>query len=293
VPAWGLAEKAARLVVNAYLKGKSGPKIAAELNTTPTTVYAHLRKTGRSIRTLSDYNREEDCNHNFFDVIDRPEKAYWLGLLLADGCVSKSNEVILSLHVRDIDTVRAFKSALGSGSKVTIREQRDKRIRDSKRFKSTCAAVRIRSRRLCVALAKYGILPGKTRSPRMVSGIPPKFERDFWRGAVDGDGWVVFSTRPNGSHQFIVGFTGGMPVVKAFQRFCRKHCPTRAQIRPNHSVHRFVVTDWFAFDIANLLYWKASISLQRKFRRYKVALAHFGKRTRRARNWKRRTEPED
>jgi len=274
-----------RLVVNAYLEGKSGPEIATELNITPTTVYAHLRKTGQSIRTVSDYDLEGDCSHDYFEVIDRPEKAYWLGLLLADGCVSKENEVILSLHVRDIDTVRAFKSALSSCAKITIREQLNKRVRGGKPFRSTCAAVHIRSRRLCAALAKHGILPGKTRNPRMVRGVPPEFERDFWRGAVDGDGWVVFSMRPNGSSQFIVGFTGGMPVVKAFQRFCRQHCPTRAEIKPNHSVHSFVVTDWFAYDMANLMYGKAAIYMRRKFERYQEALIYFGTRTRRLRNW--------
>jgi hypothetical protein len=286
VPAWGLSSEASELVLKAYLSGKSGPEVAAEYNTTPTTVYSHLSRSGKRIRSLSEYDQEEECNHDYFDQIDRPEKAYWLGMLLADGCISMQHEVILSLCARDIDLVLAFKSALGSRSQITIAKQVKKSIRGGKEFESTSAAVRVRSRRLCAALACYGILPGKTLNPRMVKGIPPRFERDFWRGAVDGDGWVVFSKRPNGSLQFIVGFTGGMPVVKAFQRFCRKHCPTRAQIRPNHSVYRFVVTDWCAFDIARLMYGNASVFLHRKFRSYEKAQDHFSTRSsRRLRNW--------
>jgi hypothetical protein len=207
-------------------------------------------------------------------------------MLLADGCISTQHEVILSLHLRDIETVRAFKSALGSASKITIRKDR-KSIRGGKPFCSTSAAVRIRSRKLCSALARCGILPGKTRQPRMVKGIPPQFKRDFWRGAVDGDGWVVFGTRPNGSPQFIVGFTGGRPIVEAFQRFCRHHCPTRAHIHPNHSVWRFGVTDWFAFDVAKLMYERATVFLPRKMERYREAVVHFRARIRHPRNWKR------
>ena len=284
VPPWGLSSETVQLILSAYVSGKSGPEIAAEFNTSPTTVYSHLGKTGQSIRNISDYNREEDCNHNYFDQIDRSEKAYWLGMLLADGCISMENEVILSLHLRDIETVRAFKLALGSQAQITIQKQL-KSVRGCKPFWSTSAAIRVRSRRLCAALAGYKILPRKTSDPRMVEGIPPQFEQHFWRGAVDGDGWIVFGKRPNGSLQFIVGFTGGKPLVESFQRFCQKDCPTRAKIKPNHSVHRFVVTDWFAFDIANLMYGQASVYLPRKFERYQEARAHFGLRSRRARNW--------
>jgi len=124
VPPWGLSKRIIRRMLNAYLGGeKSGPEVAAEFHTTPTTVYSHLNKSGQSIRNISDYDQEENCNHNYFDQIDRPEKAYWLGMLLADGCISMENEVILSLHLRDIKTVRTFKSALGSKARITIQKQ--------------------------------------------------------------------------------------------------------------------------------------------------------------------------
>jgi hypothetical protein len=270
-------------VLAAYAEGKSGPKVAEEFNTSHTAVYAHWRKSGKICRSISEYDYEENCNHDFFDIVDRPEKAYWLGMLLADGCVSTENEVILSLHVRDRDTVEAFKMALGSHAQITIQGQL-KSIDGGQPFHSTTAAVRVRSRRLSAALARHGILPGKTRDPRMVEGIPPEFERDFWRGAIDGDGWICWGARGK-SRQFIVGFTGGMPVVAAFQAFCRRHVPTHAMIHPNHSVFRFVVTDWFAFDVAQLLYGNAVTYLPRKYKRFQEAVQDLGTRIRRKRNW--------
>jgi hypothetical protein len=284
VPAWGISKEIAECLLKTYLGGKSGPEVAAEFNTTPTTVYAHLIKAGKPRRSISEYDQEEKCNHDYFDIIDRPEKAYWIGMLLADGCISREHEVILSLNVRDIEMIRAFKKAFGSNSHITIQKQL-KSVRGGKEFLSTSAAIRVRSRRLCAALAGYGILPGKTFRPRMAKGIPPQFERHFWRGAVDGDGWVVLSNRPNGSIQFIVGFTGDKKIVRAFQHFCRQQCPTRAQIKPNGPIHQFVITDWFAFDVARLMYGKSTISLRRKHDRYKTALALFRNRTRHLRNW--------
>ena len=39
------------------------------------------------LKTLNRVNRR--INSNYFSVIDKPEKAYWLGFLFTDGCVDK------------------------------------------------------------------------------------------------------------------------------------------------------------------------------------------------------------
>ena len=43
-------------------------------------------------------------NTRFFSCIDSPEKAYWLGFLWADGCISAttgSKRIVFCLHYRD------------------------------------------------------------------------------------------------------------------------------------------------------------------------------------------------
>jgi len=286
---WGLSVEFAQAVVDGLNAGISGPVLAARFGTTPTTIYSHRDKNRLPARRVCDYNYEEDCNHNHFDLIDTPDKAYWLGMLVADGCITNEHEVMLSLHSRDVYLVERFRTTLGSQAKISYQEQ-VKSINGGKPFTATCAAVRVRSRRLCAALARHSILPGKTRDPRMVIGVPPEFEGDFWRGAVDGDGWLAWGHSAE-RIQFIVGFTGGMPLVQAFQRFCQRHCPTRAGIHPNHSVFRFVVTDWFAWDIANLMYKDSGLHLPRKYDVFGTAVAHFAKKERQKRNWAPRTQP--
>lgn len=281
---WGISEASIGKILDDYRAWRSGPLIAAELNVSTTTIYTHLDKKGCGRRKMADYDYEEDCNHEYFDRIDTADKAYWLGVLVTDGCISRQNEVILSLHLRDRGTVRNFRSALRSHAKISVIRQL-KSIHGGKPFRTASASVRIRSRRLCGTLARHGILPGKTRSPRMVKGIPAKFESDFWRGAIDGDGWLCFGNRAPGNRQFILGFTGGLSLVKAFRRYCRRLCPTRAKIHPNHSVWRFVVTDWFAIDVASAIYSAGCISLPRKIRVFHRALRSFRSRTRQVRNW--------
>ena len=54
-------------------------------------------------------------NRDFFEVIDTPEKAYWLGFLYADGSVSsKRNDVEISLKGFDIEHLYKFKKFVKS-----------------------------------------------------------------------------------------------------------------------------------------------------------------------------------
>ena len=142
---------------------------------------------------------------------------------------------------------------------------------------------------MTAALAKLGIGPAKTGRTPYPSGIPNHLRRHFWRGLLDGDGWLTWAS--SGSRrQFILGITGDRPLIEAFQRFYREHTPTRAQITPNGSkVVRFVLTDWFALDLAKILYKGKGkdLALPRKRAVYLEALAEFAKKKRQIRNWSR------
>ena len=78
-----------------------------------------------SKRSLS--NRKYSLNEFFFDVIDTEEKAYWLGFITADGCISgekgKSDSFVINL-VGTKEIVSSFKEFLAKNqikSKATVR----------------------------------------------------------------------------------------------------------------------------------------------------------------------------
>jgi hypothetical protein len=70
------------------------------------------------MKTVTTYNE------HFFDVIDTPEKAYFLGLMYSDGCVwhtertGKTGNILyeyctsISLQETDKDILDKFKNAL-------------------------------------------------------------------------------------------------------------------------------------------------------------------------------------
>jgi DNA invertase Pin-like site-specific DNA recombinase len=77
-----------RAMVHLYQDGLSAPEIAKRFKVCSPAVYLALQKQDIERRSVSDYNYEEPTiRHDFFDQIDEPQKAYWLGMLVTDGCV--------------------------------------------------------------------------------------------------------------------------------------------------------------------------------------------------------------
>jgi hypothetical protein len=42
-----------------------------------------------TIRNNNIYKNKE-CNIDYFEIIDTEDKAYWLGFIYADGCITKN-----------------------------------------------------------------------------------------------------------------------------------------------------------------------------------------------------------
>ena len=66
-------------------------------------------------------------DEHYFDAVDNPSKAYWLGFLLADGNVLTSPDARLSLELADRDSLAAIRydkiwtfSVVGSRKPQTV-----------------------------------------------------------------------------------------------------------------------------------------------------------------------------
>lgn len=70
-------------MINLYNKGISATGICKLLPYSSHTVLKYLRQNNVSIRNRASY--KNSFNENYFENIDTQEKAYFLGLLMADG----------------------------------------------------------------------------------------------------------------------------------------------------------------------------------------------------------------
>ena len=249
--------------VERYSAGESAPKIAEQLGVTSPAIYLALKKSGIVRRVNSDYSKEEAIRHDFFSKIDTREKAYWLGFLLTDGCVSRKAEIIIALKGIDAGHLALWRATVGSKRRIT-KSGKVKTFNKSRWFYKSARFV-IKSNQMAADLFNLGVIPAKTGRTIYPEGIPEKLEADFWRGAVDGDGWLC-RTKSGKRRQLVLGLTGDLPVLQAFQKFVVKYIPTKASIRRNgaKTLLKFQVTDSFAFTMAEILYGDAPVFLKRK-----------------------------
>jgi hypothetical protein len=133
-------------------------------------------------------------NHAYFSSIDTQEKAYWLGFIMADGCIvdtMRDGALRLRVHLagKDIGHLELLRTAIaakhgpftnGDGS-VTISVSSDQ---------------------LCGDLIRHGCTPRKSLTLRFPA-VPAELERHLVRGYFDGDGTAIITRG-----RLFIGFVG-------------------------------------------------------------------------------------
>lgn len=122
-------------------------------------------------------------NDNFFENINDENSAYFVGFLLADGSIGKSdNRIRLQLQSQDIDILEKIKKCIDIDNEILFRNIKEK---------SYCG-LSITNKKLKKDLISIGITPNKTQSCQYPN-IKDNLFWHFLRGLSDGDGCIYFS----------------------------------------------------------------------------------------------------
>lgn len=180
-------------IIQRYKNGESCQAIADSFKVTFHSISNILEKY--NIPRDNKYSNKQ-LDENYFEKIDRPDKAYFLGFMLTDGNISlKENIIRLSLSSKDEEILQVFKGKTRNENKLIIRE-------DDKHSEKT---FQLRSSKWKKDLSKYGVIPQKT-SVVYMPVLNSELMSHLIRGMIDGDGWI--SAR---GHQ--LGFCGNEQTV--------------------------------------------------------------------------------
>ena len=219
-----LTDSAAAAIVASYSGGLSAKDAGAAVGLSEITAWKLLRSRG-----LMRPRRYCAVDHHFFDTVDSAHKAYWLGWLFADGCVTAPRRgqayVSLSLQAGDRDVIERLRAAVGSTHKIC-----EHFARCGSGSCDTCAtsgghrAVRFgfSSGPMADALGRYGVVPRKS-----FVAVPPRLPVDlepaFWRGVFEGNGHVSISRDADGAPRtgvpHMLSVCGSFPTCRTFLSF--------------------------------------------------------------------------
>ena len=135
--------------------------------------------------------RKTRCNDDFFDIIDSEIKAYLLGFLYADGCITSDGRISILINRKDIEILHLIQKFVCPNHKIQLRN--DLNIK-----RDPQARLRFLSKRLYNRLVQLGFSVDKTHTESSIfTNIPFHLKHHFIRGFLDGDGSIRWGERSN------------------------------------------------------------------------------------------------
>ena len=183
---WFVETEQARQIKNRYEQGMSISQLAKQIG--KSTNYIHRILDHYGICQTNRLNRKYCFDETIFSNIDTEAKAYWLGFLMADGCINRISNVPqsveLSLQERDKATVQAFADFINATPPIPLKIKHTKIGQNAYRI---CVSSKI----LAADLVSHGCVIKKSLILQFPNFIKDSdLLRHFMRGYFDGDGTI-------------------------------------------------------------------------------------------------------
>lgn len=247
-------------IISKYLNGLNTVLIGKMYNANNNTIGRYLKKWGIKIKDKYQCNRTRKFNQNYFDTIDTEEKAYFLGLLYADGCVQTNIRNTVKLCIDDEFLINKFKEALNYDGVIKKRW-----YKKSTRF---LYDIQLHSNEFCQSLINKGCIPNKSLLLDFPNEnqVSKEFMSHFIRGYFDGDG--CFYIYPNNTIYNTI-LLGSSIFIDKIQRYLLDIGIKGSSNKPTASKHlltkelRYSMKATISFY--KYIYKDATIYMQRKY----------------------------
>jgi hypothetical protein len=229
---------------------------------------------------------------DFFKEIDTEEKAYWLGFLYADGCITKfykqnhngekvvrSMSCELGLKREDKVHLENFVKALNSNLKI---QDRKSKLKDKIYYSNR---VVVNSTQFCKNLIEKGCLPKKSLILRFPDEeiVNESLLRHFIRGYFDGDGCVFYKEYQYEwiNRCFRVLICGNDIFLKSLCKILEKNeikVTQEARKDKRSNVYQMFILGFDNLKLFyNYIYENNNICLERKYQKFNYAFERINK----------------
>lgn len=252
-------------IIFKYIMGISQEELKRQLNVSSRVINKVLNKNKIPRHTRSSLNVLRfgySIDPTKFSSLSTEEDFYFLGYIVADGNIS-NGRLAITLAQKDGYILRRLQTYLGMPSDYGYRESEITDKRTGKTYPRATFAVK--NAQITDSLSELGIVARKSTFEKLPS-IQCKFNRHFWRGVVDGDGYVKLS-KTRASALVLVG---SLEIIESFIEFCETTVGLKTPRVPtsntytNTILYKVQLTGDDARNVAKHLYSNTGLCLIRK-----------------------------
>lgn len=237
-----------------YHEGVLRLDIAERLGISDKTVTRELTRVGTDLFDGPHGNAKYHLNRYVFDQL-LPETNYWLGFITADGSIDTlRNRLRIGLSRRDEEHLEKLKGYLQYDGPLYY----DVRAAGNGRKHPSCQ-LHVGCRYLIRRLHDLGLTD---KCPQRIPHIDLLYDRDFWRGVIDGDGGV-YIYRYARFTQYIVLLAAWSGLADCFAEFCRS-LGLKSRTRRSRNIYDVRLKSTNARRLAAYLYQPGDVTLSRK-----------------------------
>ena len=214
------------------------------------------------------YTRKNKNNlsKNYFKNIDTENKAYWLGFIMADGCMYEykgQNKFQFSIKLKhdDIGHLKKFKKCIKFDGKI----YEGKNIRNNN-VNEYCA-IKIYDKTFCANLISCGIVKNKTGKEYIPDCVDEKYYLDFIRGFLDGDG-TIHGEIKKGKTATVSLCSTNIYMLKQIQKYINNNLNIKMNINKYKKIYTLTsVKKYDVYILLKALYENKKMFLSRKRKR--------------------------
>lgn len=261
----GVSKEQVYKMYELYEQGKNTIEIGELYNLSSSYVSRLFHQESLKLRGKHETNRKHWFNENFFDSIDTQEKAYFLGLLWADGTNSlKKHCIEIGLQERDRHILDKMLVVMDADYQLRC-------IKSKYPGGQDIYKVSLFSEHMSNRLNEIGMVPNKSLVLTFPTCVPYYLISHFIRGYFDGDGYIShnkdYTCEIMGTENFCMTLQSKLLEVgidsKIYNTTLRKETSTRRlYIGKKNNVCKFL----------KFIYADSTICIERK---YNIALSRY------------------
>ncbi len=182
------------IIFELYQNGSNLKDIAQKYNVDSRTVSAFIKENSNIEIRPGAPKRKYELDETVFEKIDSEEKAYVLGFLYADGCVTKNNSR-LSITVSSVDEDILIKIKTLLKTNIPIRHEDGSLIKNTNYYGKPTSNLTVNSVKICKDLNKWRVSQHKTLKLTFPQFLPCDLIFILQEDILMGMGVLLFQER--------------------------------------------------------------------------------------------------